>query len=191
MTAIPALCNQCGSLFAFHGIQIGNGANVTMSGNLVGPCPNCGGFGSIPDGVYSSVGNILRIIAAATTNSALIGQKLNALRAAQLALVEDKADAKLVVQDTPELASFGDLVPKTRTELYAFLALLIAALVFLQSFSNKDGIIQMPIGGLEAIIQESVNRVLQSRDTPLLNTSDDAVDVDKKSSPDDAPDGAP
>lgn len=50
MAVFPAICDRCGALFPvpnpFDGF-----AHITMVGNAAGPCPVCGGYGHIPDGV--------------------------------------------------------------------------------------------------------------------------------------------
>lgn len=52
MFQMPAVCDQCGRAFN-SGIAGSNSTNIRMSGNRSGPCPSCGGMGTVPDGVYN------------------------------------------------------------------------------------------------------------------------------------------
>lgn len=62
MAMVPAICDRCGGIFGSEGFIGGSSAkNITMVGNQVGPWPNCGGMGSIPDGVYDIQDNTLKV----------------------------------------------------------------------------------------------------------------------------------
>ena len=54
MPNIPAMCDNCGSLFP-SGMSVGGNAQIFSFGSKSGPCPNCGGMGSIPNGLYTAV----------------------------------------------------------------------------------------------------------------------------------------
>ena len=47
----PVRCDNCLHLWPSHGMVIRN-ARASMSGNKEGPCPRCGGVGSVQDGEY-------------------------------------------------------------------------------------------------------------------------------------------
>lgn len=54
MTDIPAICG-CGAVwFTRSLVSIGAGASTRMTNCKVSPCPECGGVGRIPDGMYKS-----------------------------------------------------------------------------------------------------------------------------------------
>lgn len=57
----PAICDNCGTVFP-SGFALGPGVSASMTGNTAGPCPNCQGSGTVPDGLYEFVGDTLNII---------------------------------------------------------------------------------------------------------------------------------
>lgn len=63
MLDIPAFCDTCGTAFK-SGFFAENVINLTLQGNKAGPCPKCGGMGSIPDGTFNVLGNAIEIITA-------------------------------------------------------------------------------------------------------------------------------
>ena len=61
-TVIPAICNKCGTIFP-SGFAIGEAARSTaMEGNTSGPCPECGGMGRIPNGMYDGIAGGVRAL---------------------------------------------------------------------------------------------------------------------------------
>ncbi len=56
MSGLIAFCNnpECGAVFQHNGIFGGPGSvtGLTFSGVQVGPCPKCGSYGNVPDGIY-------------------------------------------------------------------------------------------------------------------------------------------
>jgi hypothetical protein len=116
MPSLPAFCDTCGTAFP-SGFVFENSTNVTLSGNKSGPCPNCGGMGHIPDGVFNFVGSTIEILSAPKRTV----KELN--RLAQV--------AAQIKQELPELSSLANLLPKNREELYGFLALILAAIQLL------------------------------------------------------------
>lgn len=61
MALVPAICDTCRTLFGSENV-IGGSGTVTIIGGKLGPCPKCGGWGSIPDGIYEFVGETLNIV---------------------------------------------------------------------------------------------------------------------------------
>lgn len=62
MVMLPAICDNCGTIFD-SGFDFANVRNISMRGNKSGPCPKCGEMGSIPDGVYDVVDNVINVTA--------------------------------------------------------------------------------------------------------------------------------
>jgi uncharacterized protein YecA (UPF0149 family) len=54
MSRIPIFCEnpQCGTIFPSF-ISFGGNASFTSVDSKMGPCPNCGSYGVIPDGVFN------------------------------------------------------------------------------------------------------------------------------------------
>lgn len=63
MINLPAICDNCEMIFP-SGIAGGGGSTLVMEGNKSGPCPRCGKMGSIPDGTYRLIENIIEVLSA-------------------------------------------------------------------------------------------------------------------------------
>lgn len=61
MFNLPAICDNCGLNFP-SGFAIGSGAQLMITNNTSGPCPNCGGMGHIPNGIYEIVNDVEAIL---------------------------------------------------------------------------------------------------------------------------------
>lgn len=61
MVELPGFCDTCGAIFPSP-FAFENARNITFSNVEVGPCPNCGGTGHIPDGVYDFFGNTIQLL---------------------------------------------------------------------------------------------------------------------------------
>lgn len=62
MVMLPAICDNCGTIFG-SGIQAINSRNITIKGGKTGPCPKCGAMGVIPDGVYDVIDDVINVVA--------------------------------------------------------------------------------------------------------------------------------
>lgn len=75
---LPAFCTNpaCGTFFiagSIFGAPEGTSHGIDLTNVGVGPCPSCGGFGSVPDGVYSPLEARIRDPLAAERVSRLLG----------------------------------------------------------------------------------------------------------------------
>jgi hypothetical protein len=58
-----ALCEQCSTVFTADNIIGGSGdVTFTLTDTSVGPCPNCGGMGRVPDGDYRMVKDTVQLL---------------------------------------------------------------------------------------------------------------------------------
>jgi hypothetical protein len=159
MPAVPAICRTCGTVFE-SGIVAENSHNISFVGSTAGPCPNCGGTGEIPDGVYDFVGDTVRVVASSGYSHAQL-QKIATLLIQARAAGMPAADVATALEDeAPELAVIAKrlLVPKTPADLVAWLTLL---LLVVQMFMAK------PSSGLserdvERMTEQAVERAIQS-----------------------------
>lgn len=108
MALVPVFCDNpaCRTVWATGGFIGGSGAtHISMTGNKVGPCPNCGGMGSVPDGVYNLVNDALEVV---STSSGLTKEALQRLMASlrQASETHESRDAfaERVAAETPDLA---------------------------------------------------------------------------------------
>ncbi|MFC1502977.1 SEC-C metal-binding domain-containing protein [Pseudomonadota bacterium] len=131
MPVIPAFCDDCGTAFS-SGIFMENCTNVSLGGNKSGPCPNCGGMGSVPDGVFNVIGNVIDIIDAPRKTVEQLSRYVKVLHEARAQNLSREDVKSKIDKDIPELSGISSYLPKTRTELYAFLALLISLFTVLK-----------------------------------------------------------
>lgn len=99
MPVAPAICDDCGAIFP-SGFAFSGGGSATLIGNKSGPCPVCGGVGSVPDGLYEFTGDTLRIVT--SWSPARRHDLLEKLRAAQTA-GRDRERAEAALRADPEL----------------------------------------------------------------------------------------
>lgn len=135
---IPAFCDTCGAVFR-SGIVVENSRNITFVGNRAGPCPVCGGMGHVPDGVFNFVGNTIEILSAPKRTVDELSRLAKILRDAREQKWNPEEVAETIRKEVPELAGLADLLPKTRSELYAFLALIVAVIALLTQGSQSGG----------------------------------------------------
>lgn len=102
---VPAICDRCGGIFGSEGFISGSNAkNITMVGNKVGPCPNCGGMGSIPDGVYDIQDNTLKVIKASGTSPETLQSLIGLLESLGRGEASSSQVINRVEQEAPALA---------------------------------------------------------------------------------------
>ena len=134
---VPAFCDICGAVFR-SGIAVENSTNITFVGNRAGPCPVCGGMGHIPDGVFNFVGNTIEILSAPIRTVDELSRLTNILREAREKKQSPEQVAQTIRKELPALSGLADLLPKTREELYAFLALIVAVIALLSQSGGGD-----------------------------------------------------
>lgn len=105
MATIPAICDSCGAIWGAENVIGGSGArNIQMTGNKVGPCPNCGGWGSIPDGVYDIQDDTLRVVESANIRPDVLQGLIGALEALRRGDVSDAEVVEKAEAEAPDLA---------------------------------------------------------------------------------------
>lgn len=62
MLIMPAICENCNAIFP-SGFPVGGGMTAFI-GCTSGPCPRCNSMGHVPDGEYSAIDNIIKILSA-------------------------------------------------------------------------------------------------------------------------------
>jgi hypothetical protein len=137
MPNMPAFCDTCGTAFN-SGIFVENVTSLTMRGNKSGPCPKCGGTGSIPDGTFNVIGHAIEIISAPKSTVDQLKKLANILSVAKKEDADTTKIAQRIEKELPELSSLKGLLPKTRTELYAFIALLLTAITLVVNIKNAS-----------------------------------------------------
>jgi hypothetical protein len=165
MPEMPAFCDNCGTVFG-SGFVFEYCRNVTLSANQVGPCPNCGGMGHVPDGVYDITGNTIRLL----QGSIKTVQKLQQLSAVLFEAQKQNLSKEQVqanIQETlPELHDFASVLPQTRSELYGFIGIILTAIgLMIAAYGTfKDD--TLPEREIEQIIERSIAQSIQKLAPP-------------------------
>jgi hypothetical protein len=131
MATLPVFCGNCGAVWGARNIIGGSGARgITLSNATAGPCPNCGGTGRVPDGVYDLMDDTLAVVQSAalpkTTLQALIDllESLNRGEATADEVMEKVRD------EAPDLAPTVNVYLQ-KTDRAGWIAVLIAILALL------------------------------------------------------------
>jgi uncharacterized protein YecA (UPF0149 family) len=126
MAILPAVCRQCNTFFP-SGINVIS-ESASFSGNIVGPCPKCGGMGQVPDGVFRLTLETIQILAAPNSTICELEKLRLLLEAAKSSHVTQSEIVKSIESEVPIFDSLKYLLPQNRAELYAFLALVLATI---------------------------------------------------------------
>lgn len=127
---VPAVCDNCGTIFP-SGFEANNSTNITFSGCTSGPCPACGGMGHIPDGVYNFIGNTIELLSGPGRTVSELQRLAAILNHAKEKQSSHQEISKEIEKEFPELSSLKGILPKTRNELYAFIAIIISIIALL------------------------------------------------------------
>lgn len=172
MTDVPAICQNCGALYAARVLEGAILKDTKLGGNPI-PCPLCGSIGYVVDGLYSNIGNTIQIIASSISSQKQLKYliaKLNDLKNGRLSTIQFQESIR---KDMPEIKSITDTLPKTRSELYAFIAILLTAITILISsltqFSHPS----------ERISKDDVDKIVAEA---IDKTVKDGILFDKKAS---------
>lgn len=161
MPVMPAFCNSCGTVFG-SGMVFENCRNVTLSGCQAGPCPNCGGTGHVPDGVFDFTENAIKVLAGTRRTIDELQRLAQILANAQKSNSTKEQVEQAIKDEVPELSSLISFLPKTRIELYAFITIILTAIgmlistgIALQKNSPSEAEIQKMI---DSTIEKSMSR---------------------------------
>jgi len=165
MPEMPAFCDNCGTVFG-SGFVFENCRNVTLSGNRVGPCPNCGGMGHVPDGVYDVTENAIKLIQG-TIKTINQLQQLSALlvEAQKQNLTKEQVQTN-IKETVPELTNFASVLPQTRSELYGFIGIILTAIGLLIAAYGTFKDEAVPDKEIEQIIERSIEQSIQKLAPP-------------------------
>jgi SEC-C motif len=135
MPVLPAICDTCLTVWTPNAINLSNASNVHIANVSVGPCPNCGGYGHIPDGIYSATTDTIRVVATSAKSAQSLATLLRILQRArdQRATAEELART-LEQEQSANLKPVADLVrrlPK-KLDIKYWIAITIAVVALLQ-----------------------------------------------------------
>jgi len=154
MVNIPAFCDTCGAAFP-SGFAFENCSNVHLSGNKSGPCPRCGGMGSVPDGVFNFAGNVIEILSAPNRSIEQLTALSEILRSAAGSKKSSEEIAKEIEDKVPELSSVANYMPEKATELVAWLTFILLAIQTINQLGSNDS------PGVNIILNQTVEQSMR------------------------------
>jgi hypothetical protein len=165
MTRVPAVCDNCGAFFASP-FDV-NAQNATFFNISVGPCPRCAGQGHIPDGTYSFVGSALKFLGEPQHSRTDLERLAAILATAKKRGASAEEVRRSVDKEIPEFGSLISILPKTRSELYTFITILISILALFLGQLRTGSKPKVEIDQVfNHIIEVSADATSQSRSTP-------------------------
>jgi hypothetical protein len=133
----PAICNNCGTIFPSR-FEIINSYDVSFSNCTSGPCPNCGGIGHIPDGVYNFIGNTIELLSGPNRTVSELQRLAMILSQAREEETPIEQVTRRIQEEVSELSSLKDLLPRTRSEFYAFLVIILTIINLILGQINRE-----------------------------------------------------
>jgi len=164
MVIIPAVCNECGTVFP--GLSIAGTVSASFKRCQAGPCPQCGGFGSIKDGTYKIVESALHAIIRSAPSSNQLRLLTNILQEAQRDQAQPAALADRLEAEEPQNSEFASwvrqyLVPKNAGEVVGYLSMIIASVaLMLQIMSMQQSPAQFDEKTVSNIVEKAVGSAL-------------------------------
>lgn len=135
MPNLPAFCNTCGFTFQ-SSILLENSTNISIS-DITVQCPRCGNMARVPDGIYDVVGNTINVLVNSNRSVSEFSRILEVLEKARNQQKKPEEILSTVKKELPELSTLADTLPKTRAELYAFIAIIVTIIGMIIAFLNK------------------------------------------------------
>lgn len=136
---VPAICDTCSTIFP-SGFEMVDCTNVRFNNCTSGPCPKCSGVGHIPDGIYNFIGNTIELLSGPSKTISQLTRIAGIVEKAKSTRMSYQEVIREIDNNAPELSSLKDCLPKSRNELYAFLALIITIISLIIS-QNESRIV--------------------------------------------------
>ena len=159
MPRVPAVCEKCGAIFPSP-VEV-RARNASFQGIFVS-C-SCGGVAHIPNGIYSAINATALAFSTGSVSEAQVNRLVAILEDARKGTLEPDQAADKIRSDVPELQTLADVLPKTRKELYTFLAVLIGILTLLfnalKPSQKASGVSEERV---QQIVHESMEELYES-----------------------------
>jgi len=132
---IPAICDTCRTLFpSGFGVE---GQNIGIYECKSGPCPNCGSYGHIPDGIYSFIDNAILLLSDGTRSKEELKKLASILKKGKQKNAPTEEVSEKIQKELPALSSLKELLPKSRTDFYAFATIILSIISILINIPNS------------------------------------------------------
>lgn len=158
----PAVCYTCGTIFPSpFNIMAGTVEFVNVG---VSPCPKCGGDGRILDGIYRFIDNAILLLSDRTRTKSDLHKLADILKKARQKQATTQELSEKIQNDLPELSSLKDILPKTRTELYAFVVIILTIITILITSWSRDHAPKIEINQVVNVLYENQDSVQEPSD---------------------------
>jgi SEC-C motif len=125
-----------------NAIALGPGSNVEIEDVSISPCPYCGGEGHIPDGIYNTAAEGIRVFATSPRSAQSLALLRILLEEARNRKASGAQVADAIDQRAPEFKSLASFLRKFgRSDVIALITLLVLLISWYQS--NKDSAAQL------------------------------------------------
>jgi hypothetical protein len=158
---IPAICETCRRVFVSHNI-IGGTATVTMVGSRVGPCPHCGGWGRIPDGVYDLADAVTTYFAAPSVPIGDLERLIKVFQTAQAQGASANEVADTIERELPSLEGLSEWLRRAGPVLAKALWPLLIAILVLMIQQRMERPTLTPDQ-----VEQIITRVVEETDAPV------------------------
>lgn len=157
-TFIPAICEnpKCGEIFTSASIvPLNEGSSVYFEDTSIGPCPKCGGFGLVPNGLYTNASSAIKFTPQSADSRSAMERALLLVREAAKGGMTPEAFQKAAQERAPELSALWKLTPTTASEAHSFWMLVITTLyvilVAIQTFRSSNQQLAVPKEIIDAV----------------------------------------
>ncbi|AVF67483.1 SEC-C domain-containing protein [Vibrio alginolyticus] len=123
-------------------------------------------MGSVPDGVFNVLGNAIEIINAPSKTIEQLQRYAQVLDEAKEQRLSREEVKQKIDEEVPEFSSVSQYLPKSRSELYAFLALIVSILAYVTPLMMSDD--GMSESDVESLINNSVQQMLMQQEIERL-----------------------
>jgi uncharacterized protein YecA (UPF0149 family) len=178
MPHVPAVCDTCGTIFN-SGVYVENSINITFRGNKSGPCPNCHGWGSIPDGVFNFLGNVIEVLSAPERTVKELQRFNEILQSAKIGKTTLEQIEDEIQEQTPQLSFLMELLPKTREEKRADLSIWINVILMLLQMFLQPLLEEEPTPKIE--VNQVINQIYQNTEiNNSITTTNTILPIDNQ-----------
>ena len=129
-------------------------------------------MGHIPDGVYNFIGNTIELLSGPSRTRLELERLAEILSRAREQRASLDQVSERIQKEIPEMSSLRELLPKTRSELYSFIAIIITVIGLILG-QIKQG------GSARVTINEVVNVIYQQQHITAQDQVNDPKVMDK------------
>ncbi|WP_198551560.1 SEC-C metal-binding domain-containing protein [Moritella sp. Urea-trap-13] len=152
-----------------------------MTGNRSGPCPKCGGMGSVPDGVFNVLEGAIEILNAPARTVEQLMRYVQVLNTAKEQHLSSEEVKERIDKEAPELSLMCMFLPKNFSDLCVFLTLIVTFLMYVSSLNASDNFPSE--NQVEYMINSSIEQMLMKQEIEQLSEDNEKLKQQNLSRP--------